>query len=127
MFERSKGSDLVFAEYHAGPAYLSKPAHWFPEIVKAAGIENFTWHSPRHDFASQLVMKGVNLKAVQELMCHANIKQTAIYADLSPAHLQSAVDCLVDTPVQVLPKPGATKKRSATKTATQVIELAASG
>jgi site-specific recombinase XerD len=97
MRARSEGSPLVFAEYHAGPEYLSKPAHWFPEIVKAAGIENFTWHSLRHDFASQLVMNGANLKTVQTLMCHANISQTAIYADLSPEHLQSAVECLTTT------------------------------
>jgi integrase len=81
--KRPPGAVLVFQEYHDGPGYLSKPAHWFPEIVKAAGIEDFTWHSLRHDFASQLVMKGVDLRTVQQLMCHASIKQTAIYADLS--------------------------------------------
>jgi integrase len=56
--KRPAGSTLVFAEYHDGPEYLSKPANWFPEIVEAAEIEDFTWHSLRHDFASQLVMKG---------------------------------------------------------------------
>jgi site-specific recombinase XerD len=97
MRARSEGSPLVFAEYHAGPEYLSRPAHWFPEIVKAAGIENFTWHSLRHDFASQPIMRGTDLKTVQMLMCHASIAQTAIYADLAPEHLQSAVECLTTT------------------------------
>ncbi len=94
---RSAGSSLVFAEYHNGPEYLSTPAYWFPEIVEAAGVEEFTWHSLRHDFASQLVMKGVDLPSVQKLMCHASIKQTAIYADLAPEHLAASVECL--TPV----------------------------
>jgi len=63
MQGRSK-SALVFDEYHRRE-YLTKPANWFPEIVKAAGITDFTWHSLRHDFASQLVMKNQNLKTVQ--------------------------------------------------------------
>ncbi len=86
-------SPLVFSEYHR-KTYLTKPANWFPEIVKAAGIKDFTWHSMRHDFASQLVMRGADLKTVQMLMGHANIKQTAMYAELSPEHLRSAVDIL---------------------------------
>jgi site-specific recombinase XerD len=95
--KRSAGTALVFSEYHEGPEYLSKPAHWFPEIVEAAGVEDFTWHSLRHDFASQLVMKGVDLRSVQQLMCHATIKQTAIYADLAPEHLAASVECLAAT------------------------------
>jgi site-specific recombinase XerD len=90
---RKNPSPLVFSEYHARE-YLTKPAHWFPKIVREAGIEDFTWHSLRHDFASQLVMRNTDLKTVQSLMGHANIKQTAMYADLSPEHLRSAVDNL---------------------------------
>jgi site-specific recombinase XerD len=103
MLERSKpinkknGTNWVFAEYHDGPEYLSVPAHWFPEIVKAAQVEDFTWHSLRHDFASQLVMKGVDLKTVQELMGHSSLKQTAIYAHLSPKHKENAAECLVES------------------------------
>jgi site-specific recombinase XerD len=111
-WERRTGSPLVFAEYHDGPEYLTQPACWFPEIVEAAGIEDFTWHSLRHDFASQLVMKGVDLRTVQQLMCHATIKQTAIYADLAPEHLADSVECLASG-----------EKRTATKTATQLVEF----
>ena len=74
--------------------YLTKPAHWFPRIVRAAGVENFTWHSLRHDFASQLTMRGADLRTLQQLMGHASIKQTAIYADLSPNHLQATSELL---------------------------------
>jgi site-specific recombinase XerD len=131
MRERSACSPLVFAEYHAGPSYLSEPAYWFPEIVEAAGIQDFTWHSLRHDFASQLVMRGINLKAVQELMCHATLKQTAKYAALAPEHLQSAVECLatVAFPLATISADGVAavqnlQKRSATKTATNSFETA---
>jgi integrase len=94
MKVRMDGSELVFHEYHRR-AYLKNPANWFPQIVKAAEVKNFTWHGLRHDFASQLVMRGVDLKTVQVLMCHADIKQTARYADLSPEHLQSSVNALM--------------------------------
>jgi site-specific recombinase XerD len=121
MRARSHGSDLVFAEYHRVP-YLSKPSHWFPEIVEAAGVKDLTWHSLRHDFASQLVMRGVNLKTVQMLMCHATIKQTAIYAELSPEHLQSSVECLTATlPVPVTSI--AIESPGAIKTATSVVNF----
>jgi site-specific recombinase XerD len=110
MKRRSKGADLVFAEYPR-VAFLAKAANWFPAIIEAAGIQDFTWHSLRHDFASQLVMRGVDLKTVQTLMCHATIKQTAIYADLAPEYLQSSVERL------------AAEKPSATKTATSGVEL----
>lgn len=103
--------DFVFDEYHAGPAYLSIPAQWFPPIVGAAELKDFTWHSLRHDFASQLVMRGVNLKTVQMLMCHSTLKQTAKYADLAPDHLREAADTLIG------PKP------SATRTATGLTEF----
>jgi site-specific recombinase XerD len=109
MKARTDGSELVFHEYHRRE-YLRNPAHWFPEIVKAAEVKNFTWHGLRHDFASQLVMRGVDLKTVQMLMCHADIKQTARYADLSPEHLQSSVNTLM------------TELPSSTKTATCISE-----
>jgi hypothetical protein len=45
-------------------------------------------------------------------MCHASIKQTAIYADLAPEHLADSVEVLT-----------ATEKRTAIKTASGVSEL----
>jgi site-specific recombinase XerD len=39
-------------------------------------------------------MKGVPLKAVQELLGHSSIETTMIYAHLSPDSIQSAVQVL---------------------------------
>ena len=37
-------------------------------VLRDAEIENFRWHDMRHDFASQLVMAGVNILTVKELV-----------------------------------------------------------
>lgn len=66
----------------------------FAGACRRAGIEDFRFHDLRHTFASHLVMAGVNLKAVQELLGHADIKMTMRYSHLSQAHLKDAVAVL---------------------------------
>jgi hypothetical protein len=64
---------------------------------KRAGIRRMGWHAPRHTFASHLVMRGVPLKAVQELLGHATIEMTMRYSHLSPDVTTNAVR-LLDAP-----------------------------
>jgi len=107
---KDNGSPLVFAEYQK-PSWMVNPSQWFPLIVKAAGVENFTWHGLRHNFASQLVMRGVNLRTVQQLMCHTDIKQTARYADLSADHLREAAEMMQRLPIPTDTKTDTTDSR----------------
>jgi site-specific recombinase XerD len=64
-------------------------------VLQAAQIENFRWHDMRHDFASQLVMRGVDLNTVRELMGHADMSMTMRYAHLAPEVKMRAVEMLV--------------------------------
>jgi site-specific recombinase XerD len=66
---------------------------WEP-LMEAAKIDNFRWHDMRHDLASQLVMKGVDLNTVRELMCHASLNMTMRYAHLAPESKLNAVQVL---------------------------------
>jgi integrase len=70
----------------------------FTSACRRAGIEAFRFHDLRHTFASQLVMKGASLKAIQELLGHADLKMTMRYAHLSQEHLKDSVNLLNDMP-----------------------------
>lgn len=66
----------------------------FRQLCREAGIKGKTWYNMRHDFASQLVMNGVDLYTVKDLMCHKDITTTQIYAHLSPNLKRRAVSVL---------------------------------
>jgi integrase len=61
---------------------------------RRAGIVALGWHDLRHTFASHLVMRGVSIKAVQELLGHATIEMTMRYAHLAPTVTRDAVRTL---------------------------------
>lgn len=83
--------DLVFSDERGkimGKAQCKWPLH---RAQRKAGIAELGWHDLRHTFASHLAMRGVALKAVQELLGHSSIHMTMRYAHLSPAVRRDAV------------------------------------
>jgi integrase len=89
----SKGDGLVFPSPKTEKRRGNCKTAW-KTLMKKANIENFRWHDMRHDFASQLVMKGVDLNTVRELMGHADMKMTLRYAHLAPEAKVKAVGVL---------------------------------
>lgn len=67
----------------------------FKNTLNRAGIEDFRFHDLRHTFAPHLAMSGYNLKTIQELLEHKDIKMTFRYAHLSQSNLREAVQTLV--------------------------------
>ncbi|GHV35518.1 integrase [Synergistales bacterium] len=84
---------LVFPSPVSGTVLNSVKQSW-ATLLKDAGIEKFRWHDMRHDFASRLVMRGVDLNTVRELLGHSDLKMTLRYAHLAPQVKRSAVDLL---------------------------------
>ena len=93
-------SALVFG-HPSGRMYHRNEMKWpLWRACKAASIRKIGWHVLRHSFASQLVMRGVPLKAVQELLGHRDIRTTMRYAHLSPQSRREAVERLSPPPPQ---------------------------
>ncbi|MFC1892848.1 tyrosine-type recombinase/integrase, partial [Chloroflexota bacterium] len=65
-------------------------------IARRAGVKIHA-HSLRHGYATRLLEKGANIKAVQELLGHSRIGTTEAYLSLLPRHLKEAVDLLEDS------------------------------
>ena len=64
------------------------------EAVVAAGIrKHITAHSFRHCYATHLIETGLNLRAVQHLMGHADPRTTALYTQLTTVVQQDALAC----------------------------------
>jgi integrase len=85
----------------AGPVFPARDGGRIADIKKAwegvadaAKLDDFHFHDLRHDFASKLVMRGVDLNTVRELIGHADLKMTLRYAHLAPAKLAAAVASL---------------------------------
>ncbi len=89
--------ELVFCNERGGMLTKGECKHPLWRAAKHAGLRRVGWHVLRHTFASHLTMRGVPLKAVQELMGHATIEMTMRYAHLSPDVRRDAVRVLDTT------------------------------
>jgi len=91
LSEKAKG-EYVFSDKDGHPFGDIKKG--FSSALKRARIENFRFHDLRHTFGSHLVMQGVDLKTVQQVMGHKDIKMTMRYSHLSPEYVQEAMERL---------------------------------
>jgi integrase len=98
MRRRSDSPKVCLTRY--GEPMVS-PRAWFELVMleavkKQPLLQDVTWHIFRHTYISRLVMAGVDLRTVQELAGHKDIKMTTRYAHLAPAHKLAAVDRLTE-------------------------------
>jgi integrase/recombinase XerD len=86
---RIRGAAEVFLNYRGNP--LGRKGIWkrFKELLVKANAHGKV-HGLRHSFATHLLKGGANLRAVQELLGHADISTTQIYTHVDQTALAAA-------------------------------------
>lgn len=79
-----KGDDYVFESERGGKLTTTTAQMVFHQCLKKSGIaKSATFHSLRHSFATHLLENGVDVRYVQELLGHQNIRTTQIYTHVT--------------------------------------------
>lgn len=96
MLERlPKSSAYVFPDASGGKmSRTGKLRDAFERLKKEAGLPDLTFHALRHNFASELVGKGVDLRTVQEYLGHSSLAMLERYAHVTKGIWRSSIHLL---------------------------------
>ena len=88
-----KSSPWLFVNARGGP--LSRVGFW--KLLKEYGLKagitrNISPHVLRHSFATHLLDRGADLRAIQMMLGHADLSTTQIYTHVLEARLRSVYD-----------------------------------
>jgi integrase/recombinase XerD len=90
VLERGNGRGILFLNAQGSP--LTRMGAWkiLRKYVTMAGIERpVSPHTLRHSFATHLLEGGADLRAVQEMLGHADIATTQIYTHVDREYLRT--------------------------------------
>jgi integrase/recombinase XerD len=98
-----KPQDYLFPGRDNKDQPISDKSIWYAckEAVRYAGItKHVTPHTLRHSFATHLLEDGTDLRKIQLLLGHGDLKTTARYLHLSESHLRAVVNPLDSLKIQ---------------------------
>jgi len=84
LFPNSRGQQMTRQGLH----YVLK------RICSEAGVDNYSPHTFRHTCATRLIENGTNLRVVQKILRHADIRTTTIYTHPSSDRCIEAIEGL---------------------------------
>lgn len=88
--EKGRGKGILFLNGRGAP--LSRVGAWgiIKKLARAAGVtKRVTPHTFRHTFATHLLEGGADLRAVQEMLGHADLSTTQLYTRVDRDYLRS--------------------------------------
>lgn len=87
---KKEKTDYVFGSNRGGKLTTRTAQVVFTNTLKKANVKKpATFHSLRHSFATHLLENGVDVRYVQELLGHANIRTTQIYTKVTNPKLKN--------------------------------------
>lgn len=94
--EKTEPNDPLLTGSKNGKPYVRQALETqFKRALQEAGLPaHYHIHCARHTFATYLLQKTKNLRLVQKQLRHASPAITAVYADVTPEDMSSAMETL---------------------------------
>jgi integrase/recombinase XerC len=99
--ERQPGAGVAAEPRRESPLLLSKSGRGLltsdvrrlvVKYCRLAGMDPASPHMLRHAYATHMLERGADLRAIQELLGHATVSTTQVYTHVSGAHLRRTYD-----------------------------------